>query len=295
VIFFNDQTGYFAIFVALILLLPMKTKHSVFIATLVLLGYGCGSEEEGIRPPDGYSLVWNDEFNTSQRLPDTDEWWFETGSSGWGNNEIQNYVSGAYGGDTTALVCEGTLKIIARKRGEEVLSARINTSRSWLYGYFEARLKLPQGRGTWPAFWMLPEHFVTSPGDGEIDIMEEVGYHPDWVSFSIHCNAYTAATGRPESKEIFVPTAETDFHIYAAEWTPDFIKGYVDQELYFEFPNDGKGSKDTWPFNQAFYLKLNLAWGGSWGGIEGVDESCLPATYEIDYVRVFQRKENPGK
>ena len=87
----------------------------------------------------------------------------------------------------------------------------------------------------------------------------------------------------------FIPTAESNFHVCAVEWTENFIMGYVDDENYFTFLNDGKRDKKTWPFNTPFYLKLNLAWGGNWGGVQGVDESKLPATYEIDYVRVFQK------
>ncbi len=87
-----------------------------------------------------------------------------------------------------------------------------------------------------------------------------------------------------------VPTAESAFHVYALEWTPDFIKGFVDGQCHFTFLNDKKGDKNSWPFNVPFYVKLNLAWGGNWGGAEGVDETRLPATYEIDYVRIFQKK-----
>jgi len=239
--------------------------------------------------PEGYSLVWQDEFETL-RLPDTGKWWFETGKSGWGNNELQNYVPGFVGQDTCALVSGGTLKIIAKKRGSEVVSIRMNTIESWTYGYFEARMKLPSGKGTWPAFWMLPKNFTTWPGDGEIDIMEEVGYDPNNIVCTIHCKAYNHSIGTQKGSTRRVPTAQTDFHIYAVEWTADYIYGFVDGIRYFAFANDKAGNKDTWPFNAPFYLKLNLAWGGNWGGAQGVDESALPATYEIDYVRVYQKK-----
>jgi len=240
--------------------------------------------------PEGYTLVWHDEFN-SGKMPDTNNnWWYETGASGWGNNELQNYVAGASGTDTCALVSNGTLKIIAKKKGAQVISIRMNTKESWTYGYFEARLKLPAGKGTWPAFWMLPQNFVSWPDDGEIDIMEEVGFDPNKVLASIHCKAYYHSIGTQKSGEIYIPTAQSDFHVYAVEWTSDFIKGYADGTCYFTFPNDKTGNKNTWPFNAPFYLKLNLAWGGDWGGAQGVDESKLPATYEIDYVRVFQKQ-----
>ncbi len=166
----------------------------------------------------------------------------------------------------------------------------MNTARSWTYGYFEARLKLPVGKGTWPAFWMMPKNFTAWPDDGEIDIMEEVGYRPNYVSSSIHCKAYNHAIGTQKTAEKFVASAQSEFHVYAVEWTEDYIFAYIDGVRYFTFMNDKKGIYDSWPFYKPFYLKLNLAWGGNWGGAQGVDPSCLPATYEIDYVRVFQKK-----
>lgn len=253
--------------------------------------------EPEIPTPAGYTLVWQDEFNDARlsggkpALPNTSEWWYETGASGWGNNEIQNYIAGTNGRDTCSVVTDGTLKIIARKVGSQVLSARMNTSKSWTYGYFEARLKLPVGKGTWPAFWMMPKNYTAWPADGEIDIMEEVGYRPNWVSTSIHCTTYNHSIGTQKTAEKFVATSQSEFHLYALEWTPDFIKGYIDGECFYTFLNDKKGNKDSWPFDAPFYVKLNLAWGGDWGGAEGVDETKLPATYEIDYVRVFQKSK----
>jgi beta-glucanase (GH16 family) len=263
----------------------MKAAVCIFISALVLLQAGCGNGMEDSTAPPGYALVWNDEFDAKNPLPDR-EWRFETGKTGWGNNELQNYVAGV-GEDRAVLAEGGILKITAKKQGGKVISARINTRRSWLYGYFEARLKLPAGKGTWPAFWMLPEDFVKSPDDGEIDIMEAVGYEPGWVHTGVHTKAYTGAAGKNAKKNI--PSAQGDFHLYAVEWTPDFIRGYADNELYFEFLNDHQGNRDTWPFNRPFYLKLNLAWGGDWGAYEGIDEGCLPAVYGIDYIRVYQK------
>ncbi|WP_347084040.1 glycoside hydrolase family 16 protein, partial [Bacteroides thetaiotaomicron] len=161
---------------------------------------------------------------------------------------------------------------------------------SWKYGYFEARLKLPTGKGTWPAFWMMPKNYTAWPDDGEIDIMEEVGYNANYVSSAIHCKAYHHSIGTQKTGETFLPTAQTEFHVYALEWTEDFIRTFVDGKQLFRFDNDKASNRNTWPFNAPFYLKLNLAWGGDWGGAQGVDESALPATYEIDYVRVFQKK-----
>jgi hypothetical protein len=248
--------------------------------------------------PTGYSLVWQDEFDQPRTsagkpaLPNSSDWWYETGNGGadgWGNHELQTYVAGYSGQDTCAQIYDGTLKIIAKKVGSQVLSIRMNTAKSWTYGYFEARLKLPTGKGTWPAFWMMPKNFKAWPDDGEIDIMEEVGVDPNIVHCSIHCKAYYHSIGTQKTATKTVPTAQSDFHIYAVEWTEDYIYGFIDGVRYFTFQNDKAGDKKTWPFNAPFYLKLNLAWGGDWGGYAGVDESKLPATYEIDYVRVYQK------
>src|SRR5690554_435506 len=247
--------------------------------------------------PEGYNLVWSEEFNAERHsggkpaLPDMEKWWYENLPKGAVNNELQTYVGGFRGTDTVAAISDGTLKIIALKSGNDILSARINSNESWTYGYFEARLRVPGGKGTWPAFWMLPEkENLNWPLDGEIDIMEYVGYQPNVVHSTVHTGAYNHMIGTQKGASKTIQNAETAFHIYAVEWTADYIKGFVDGEEYFRFNNDGAGNKETWPFNVPFYLKLNLAWGGDWGGAQGVDESKLPATYEIDYVRVYQKK-----
>lgn len=238
--------------------------------------------------PAGYTLVWNDEFNQGDR-PGSD-WWYETGGGGWGNNELQTYVNVSQGSEQLAVVDDGILSITAKKISGTVYSIRMNTVDSWTYGYFEARLKVPVGKGTWPAFWMMPKNFTAWPDDGEIDIMEHVGYRPNYISSSIHCQAYNHSIGTQKTAEKYVATSQTEFHVYAVEWTTDHIKGYVDGVNYFTFTNDHANNYNTWPFDNPFYLKLNLAWGGNWGGAEGVDESALPATYQIDYVRVFQKE-----
>lgn len=245
--------------------------------------------------PSGYTLKWQEEFNETNSdngkpiLPNTEKWWYENFAKGTVNNELQTYVGGFSGTDTVAYISDGTLKIVAKKQGNDVISARINTKESWMYGYFEARLKLPSGKGTWPAFWMMPQNFVSWPRDGEIDIMEYVGYQPNVVHATVHTEAYNHMIGTQKGTSTTIKNAETEFHVYAVEWTKDEIVGYVDGEAYFTFKNDGKGDIKTWPFNKAFYLKLNLAWGGDWGGAQGIDPSALPATYEIDYVRVYQK------
>ena len=251
--------------------------------------------EPEISTPAGYTLVWQEEFNASETgLPDTDKWWYETAEPGWVNNELQTYIAGRKGDIVTADVSNGTLKIRAIKDGDRVYSARVNTHEGWTYGWFEASLKLPEGKGTWPAFWMMPTVWSGWPDGGEIDIMEHVGCVPTEVSSSIHCKQYYHAIGTQKTAARKIASVMEEFHVYALEWTPEYIRTYVDGELLFEYNPDrypaGRNEK-TWPFNKPFQLKLNLAWGGDWGGMYGVDESCLPATYEIDYVRVFQKPE----
>jgi beta-glucanase (GH16 family) len=259
--------------------------------------------------PAGYTLVWQDEFNDPRScdgkaaIPNNSRWLYDIGHgiNGWGNNELQYYIPAISGRDTCAKIDNGTLKIIAKKAGNQVLSVKMKSRESWLYGYFEARMKMPSGRGTWPALWMMPAKDVEGwPFDGEIDIMEYVGYRPNTLHCNIHTGTYSYFTGgSPRGASRDVSTAETDFHVYAMEWTPDYIRFYINGVIYrtgfldllqFSFDNDNRGNKNTWPFNVPFFLILNLAWGGDWGGTQGVDESKLPATYEIDYIRVYQRQ-----
>ena len=238
--------------------------------------------------PEGYELDWYEEFDTDGR-PSTTDWWYETGGGGWGNNEDQVYVAGSKDGTDLAFISDGTLKIQARKIGGTVYSIRMNTNRSWKYGWFEARLKVSDVPGSWPAFWMMPKNFKTWPGDGEIDIMEYAvsTQGKDKSSSSIHCAAFNWPAGTQKTHVQPVQKAATEFHVYALEWTAEYIKFYVDGKLHLTFMNDGKGY-DHWPFDAPFYLKFNMAWGGNMGG--KTDESGLPATYEVDYVRVFKKK-----
>lgn len=236
-------------------------------------------------PIDGYSLVWNDEFDGDDVNAD---WTFESKGPGWVNNELQTYV---VRDPKSCFVSNGTLKIKAYQDGDKVKSTRMYAcaNTGWQYGYFEARLKLPKGSGTWPAFWMMPTVFTSWPACGEIDIMEEVGNHPDYVSSSLHALGHYHANNTQITKEILCPGAEDDFHVYACEWTEKYFQFYVDGQKTLYYENDGKG-EFNWPYDQPFYVILNLAWGGDWGGAWGVDESDLPATMQVDYVRVFQKK-----
>ncbi|WP_303208381.1 family 16 glycosylhydrolase [Bacteroides oleiciplenus] len=252
------------------------------------------AEDRDINTPEGYRLVWHDEFNEGTTLGS--DWTHEVQKPGWVNNELQEYVNGSAGGKRVTELVDGKLSINCFKGSDDkIYSGRVyaKVNEGWLYGYFEARIMLPKGKGTWPAFWMMPvnNNYSTNPwpGCGEIDIMEEVGADPNIVSSSIHCAAYNHTINTQKTASRNIGTAESEYHVYACEWTPDYLKFFVDGTELMTFRNEGTG-KNVWPFTYNFYPILNLAWGGDWGGYKGVDESALPITMKVDYVRVFQKK-----
>lgn len=232
--------------------------------------------------------VWADEFNYEGK-PDPEKWGYDIGGSGWGNNELQYYTEST----GNARVADGLLTITARHEpteGMDYSSARLVTKNKgdFLYGRFEAKAKLPAGKGTWPAIWMLPTDWTYGgwPKSGEIDIMEHVGYDQDRVHITVHTEAYNHTLGTQKGKSKVVGNASTDFHLYRVDWTPDAIRGYIDDEQVFEYLNEGTGSA-VWPFDKRFHLLLNIAVGGNWGGAEGVDPAVFPTAMQVDYVRVY--------
>jgi beta-glucanase (GH16 family) len=258
-------------------------KKSIFLAIgLLYAGILCGQD---------YELVWSDEFDAD--TINTDNWNFEigNGSAGWGNNEKQYYTK-----RTENARCEnGTLIITARKEdynGYEYTSARMQTRSKafWKYGRIEMRAKLPTGRGTWPAFWMMPQarNYGTNlwPDNGEIDIMEYVGYAPSKIYGTVHTNKNYGSSSI--GKNMTYSGVENDFHVYAIEWTDTDIKWYVDS-YYYGIYQRLERNWQYYPFDQNFYTILNFAVGGNWGGSQGIDTTIFPQTYEIDYVRVYQK------
>jgi beta-glucanase (GH16 family) len=188
----------------------------------------------------------------------------------------------------------GTLIITAKREtfsGKEYTSARLITKGKgdFLFGRFEVKAKLPAGKGTWPAIWMLPTEWAYGgwPNSGEIDIMENVGYNPNVVHISTHTEAYNHIKNTQKTATRIVDNAMTEFHVYRVDWTPYAIRGYIDGQQIFEHINEGKGYP-TYPFDKKFHLLLNLAVGGNWGGVQGVDETIFPASLEVDYVRVYK-------
>lgn len=251
---------------------------------------GSVDDREIVVPIEGYHLVWHDEFAEDGSL-DAKNWKHEVQNSGWVNHELQNYVNEkSPEGQLVTEIIDGKLHINCFKENGKIYSGRVygNVKQGWQYGYVEAKIKLPSGKGTWPAFWMMPVNFKSWPHDGEIDIMEEVGYHPDYVSSSLHADGHVHSNGTQVTKEVYCKGAEGEFHIYGMEWTPEYFQFYVDGQKTLYYANPGTGVRD-WPYDAPFYVILNLAWGGDWGGSKGVDESKLPVTMEVDYVRVFQK------
>ena len=251
----------------------------------------CLFEESDI---DGYQLFWNDEFNQDSlnlNFWNIEKWW-----PGAFNEESQSYV------DTkeNINVIDGKLYIRAKKQtpfdpnNPSYTSGRINTKGKveLKYGFWEIRAKLPSGVGTWPAIWMLNSEIdsIGWPYCGEIDIMEHVGFEPNKVYFSIHnTNLFGNVHGSTQQGVYELNNLETSFHNYTIEWGKDFIKGYIDGTLYFNYLKSSNSFND-WPYDNPFFLIINLAIGGEWGGIQGIDNSIFPASFVIDYVRLYEKE-----
>ena len=237
-------------------------------------------------------LVWNDEFDGSG-LPDPSKWSYERGYVR--NREMQYYTVERA---ENAVQRNGNLVITARNDsalidGEihPVTSASIRTrgKADWQYCRVEVRAKVPSCLGTWPAIWMMPttNTYGGWPRSGEIDIMEFVGYEPDKIHFFLHTEKYNHTKGTGRGTSVTLQNPDKEFHVYAVEWFEDHIDWFLNDKKVFTVQNDGSGW-ESWPLNQPFYLILNFAFGGAWGGQQGVDLTKLPLEYCIDYVRIFQ-------
>ncbi|MCT4603630.1 MAG: glycoside hydrolase family 16 protein [Marinifilum sp.] len=277
----------------------MRFKTCLLIGVALLLLSACNSQknskaDQSDSGKKDYQLVWSDEFDYSG-LPDSTKWIYDTEGNfdGWGNNELQYYTSGKR---ENAWVDNGILYITACKekyKEKEYTSARLNSKADWLHGKIEVRAKLPNGRGTWPAIWMMPGGWSYNDGDwpniGEIDIMEHVGHEPSVIHASAHSKDYQWQKGTQQTGVIKIADASETFHSYILEWDKDAMKCYVDDQLYFEYKNEGLG-ESKWPYTKPFYLILNIAVGGAWGSVQGIDKDAFPQTMEVDYVRVYQKR-----
>jgi len=262
-------------------------KKILIILFAHLLGSSCIAQD-----PAKAKLIWSDEFE-SGGLPDPTKWDYDVGDHGWGNNELEYYSKADL---KNSRVEDGILIIEALAdptRSKGYTSARLVTKRKgfWQYGYIEVKAKLPEGVGTWPAIWMLSEEDRHGgwPKNGEIDIMEHVGYDPGKVHGTVHTEAFNHTIGTQKGGQKMVSDFSEEFHTYAIDWTAEKIDFFIDGTKYFTFENTGSDYKD-WPFDQPFHLILNIAVGGNWGGVEGVDPKIWPQRMEVDYVRVYDRK-----
>lgn len=230
--------------------------------------------------PQYNNLVWSDEFNTDG-APDSAKWGYDlgTGTNGWGNNEAQTYTSSS----DNVIVSNGTLKITAKKVGSSYTSARLKTEGKFdfTYGKVEVRAKLPSGGGTWPAIWMLGADYATNtwPACGEIDIMEHKGNEPNKIHGTLHYPGNSGGNGNGNTTTI--TNASSEFHVYKTVWSPASVQIFVDDVLFHTVPNTS-----ALPFNKDFFMILNVAMGGTFGGT--IDPAFTQSSMEIDYVRVYQ-------
>ena len=239
----------------------------------------------------GWKRVWADEFEQAGH-PDPARWSYEKGLIR--NNEKQYYTEKRL---QNARVEDGRLILEARREamnGGDFTSASVITKgkAEWTFGRIDVRAKLPSARGTWPAIWMLPADHgkVPWPMCGEIDIMEHVGHDPGKIHGTLHSGAFNHTKGTQRSGQLMVPTFSNKFHVYSLEWSPDRIVTKVDGKtsaIFEKKPGDGEAQ---WPFEKPYYLILNLAIGGSWGGQKGIDEAAFPQRMEVDHVRVYQKE-----
>lgn len=250
-----------------------------------------------VRPATNGNLVWSDEFDSIN----TGNWSFETGGGGWGNSELEYYTNG----QNASIQYDGTagsnvLVLEARKENPanyscwygycQYTSTRMNTSgkKTFKWGRMEARIKLPQTQGIWPAFWMLGSNIgsVGWPTSGEIDIMEHVGYEPNTTHGAIHGPGYsgnTPFTGAFNMGQV----VSAGYHVFAVEWNTNGITWYVDGNQFYSVTRSQVQAYGNWVYDQPFFIILNLAVGGSWPGSPD-GSSSFPQRMYVDYVRVYQ-------
>ena len=230
-------------------------------------------------------LVWQDEFDGSGAV-DSTKWGFEKGFVR--NHEEQEYVSEL----ANAKVVDGNLVITAERGSGKTRSAALESNQFWRYGYFEFRAQIPTGKGTWPAIWFLGQGIRKQGADkigwpkcGEIDLMENVGFNPNDVHFTIHTAQPSGERHASKGTHITLDKPWADYHVYGLDWTAKKLDLYFDGKKAFTYANDGV---NPWPFDKPEFILINLAIGGDWGGQHGVDPSIFPSVFKVDYVRVYQ-------
>lgn len=262
----------------------------------------------GIERDESWKLVWSDEFD-NDGAPHSDQWSIDVWPPKKVNDEDQAYTPR----EKNLRVRDGMLIIEAHKEdyeGASYTSGRVHTQGKgdFLYGRIEVRAKLPQGKGVWPAIWMLPSdpfNYATTceqgedwqgsdscdawPNSGEIDIMENVGYDVNRIHASVHNQAYYWVKWEQRKGQVIVDNSTAPFRTYSIEWSPEDIRILVDSHLYFAYVNEKTGW-ESWPYDKPFNLILNVAVGGWWGRSGGgIDDDIFPQRMEVDYVRVYER------
>jgi beta-glucanase (GH16 family) len=267
--------------------------HRILLAIATFVGVGCPATCQ--ETPAGWQLVWQDEFNGDSL--DYSKWECEINAFGGGNNELQLYTDRK----DNVRVANGSLILEAHKARTDIQgtvrdysSGRIRSKHrgDWKYGRFEFRAKLPTGQEVWPAIWMLPtdEKYGTWASSGEIDIVEFKGQEPNRIWGTLHYGG-TWPNNKHTSGIFTAPNTDfsKDFHLYALEWEEGEIRWYVDQELVQTQKEwSSAGGKFPAPFDQRFYLVLNVAIGGGFVGPVG-DKTQFPQQMLVDYARVYQR------
>lgn len=261
---------------------------SVFWLSMSILAISCSPDEKQ-KVITKTKLVMQDEFDANG-APNSAMWSYNigTGNNGWGNNELEYYTDRP----ENIVVENGMLKITAIKEvfmGSGYTSARIVSKGKYekQYGRVEARIKLPWGKGLWPAFWMLgaDSDTVSWPQCGEIDIMEYIGSNPTTVFGTLHGPGYSGGEAITKKYSLSNDRFDNDFHIFGIEWGKDYVNFYVDDVLYNQItPKDVKGE---WVYNKPFYIILNLAVGGVYPG-QPNSETVFPQTMLVDYVRIYE-------
>lgn len=236
------------------------------------------------------TLYWSDEFNDHKL--NSSYWNYDMGIEKWGNNELQEYTNSP----DNSFIRNGKLVIRTNKRGTgqkigNYTSARVTTNGKTEInrGRVEVRAKLGGGKGLWPAIWMFGRN--ASPDYSELDIMEYVGFEKNRVFAAVH-TSYTLESQEKVSGFKDIDGVEADFHIYGINWTDHKVDFYIDSpdNIYLSFVPKEKTSVKHWPFDKKLYLILNVAVGGDWAGMQGVDDNIFPQETEFDYVRIFTKK-----
>jgi beta-glucanase (GH16 family) len=273
-------------------------RRSVCVAALLAFVFFVSGTAQA-RSDSKWILTWHDEFNAADGTPvDSQKWTAETGGDGWGNNELEYYTTNARNAhqEHGSLVIEAIRGLFTGADGvqRDYTSARLKTEGkfSQAYGRFEARIKMPKGKGMWPAFWLLGNDIgsVHWPKCGEIDIVENIGVEPSTIHGTIHGPGYSGAHGigspftSPDNKHF-----SDHFHLFAIEWEPTEIRFYVDDHLYATRRPADLPAGAKWVYDHPFFIILNLAVGGSWPGNPNAS-THFPQRVLVDYVRVYRRR-----